>query len=91
MTTVYYASVTSDVRSMRDIDTIGNVGSGTTVAARTGSTATDILEIRIGNATYVPSRDEVILFLQQIERWVMQGGLDQAGANLPPPAVGTHS
>jgi hypothetical protein len=79
MATTYYASVTSDVRTMKDVDNAG-----------VASTATDILEIRMGNGTYLPSREEVLLFCEKIERWVIQGGLDQAGANLPIPASGTH-
>lgn len=74
MTTTYYASVTSDASTMQDVSHSG-----------TSSTSTDILEIRMGNGTYLPSRREVFNFLELIERWVLQGGLDQAGANLPLP------
>ena len=79
MAATYYTSVTSDVRSLTDMDNTG-----------TSSTAADILELRIGNGTYLPSRSEVLWFLEKVERWVVQGGLDQAGANLPVPAAGTH-
>lgn len=85
MTTTYYMSITSDVRSMKDLDASG-VGH-----AGTSSTAADIIELRSGNGTYVPSRDELLLAIEMFERWIMQGGLKQAGANLPPPASGSHS
>jgi len=75
VTDTFYASVTSDVRTFKDVDNSG-----------TASTAGDILEIRIGNGTYLPSRSEVLWFCEVVERWVVQGGLDQAGAVLPPPA-----
>ncbi len=90
MTATYYASTTNDVRRYVDFGAADDAGT-TDGHVGTSSTATDILEIRIGNGTYLPSRDEVILFLQKVERWVMQGGLNQAGANLPVPASGTHS
>ena len=79
MATTYYTSVTSDVRTMKDMDNTG-----------TSSTAADILEMRMGNGTYLPSREEVILFAEKLIRWLIQGGLDQAGANLPLPPAGTH-
>lgn len=79
MASTFYTSVTSDVRTMKDMDNTG-----------TSSTAADIIELRMGNGTYSPSREEVLLFLEKAERWVMQGGLKQAGANLPLPAQGTH-
>ncbi len=90
MTATYYASVTNSVRTMRDFGAADDAGT-TDGHVGTSSTATDILEIRIGNGTYLPSRDEVLLYLKQVERWVMQGGLNQAGANLPVPASGSHS
>ena len=73
MTTTYYASITSDVRTFKDVDHAGTSG-----------TAADIIEIRIGNGTYVPTRMEALLAMEAFERWIVQGGLDQLGANLPP-------
>jgi hypothetical protein len=73
MTTTYYASITGDVRTFSDVDHAG-----------TSSTAADIIEIRMGNGTYVPTRMEVLLACEKFERWIVQGGLDQLGANLPP-------
>lgn len=75
MTTTYYASITSDVRTFGDVDNAG-----------TSSTSTDIIELRMGNGTYAPSRQECYLALKKFQRWLEQGGLDQAGANLPTPA-----
>lgn len=75
MTTTYYVSITSDVRKFLDADNSG-----------TASTTTDIIELRMGNGTYAPSREECLLALRRFERWIVQGGLDQNGANLPLPA-----
>ena len=35
-------------------------------------------------STYVPTREEVFIAMEIFERWLMQGVLNQAGANLPP-------
>ncbi len=75
MAATYYASVQADVRTMKDVDHSG-----------TSSTAGDIVELRMGNGTYVPTQEEVLLAMRVFERWVVQGGLNQAGANLPPNA-----
>ena len=75
MTTTFYASVTGVTSNFTDVDNSG-----------TSSTAADILELRMGNGTYAPDRREVMEFLRRVERWLVQGGLDQAGANLPNPA-----
>lgn len=75
MAATYYASITGDVRTFKDVDHSG-----------TASTAADIVEIRMGNGTYVPTQQEVLLAMEVFERWVIQGGLNQAGANLPPNA-----
>lgn len=73
MTTTFYASV-NDVHSMLDVAHAG-----------TSSTSTDVVEIRMGNGTYAPTRNEVMLALELFRRWLIQGGLDSAGANLPVP------
>lgn len=75
MTTTYYASITGVTSNFTDVDNSG-----------TSSTAADIIELRMGNGTYAPDRREVLEALRRFERWLVQGGLDQAGANLPPPA-----
>ena len=90
MTTTYYASVTNDVRRYVDFGAADDAGT-TDGHVGTSSTSTDILELRIGNGSYLPSRDEAVLFCRKAIRWLMQGGLNQAGANLPPPASGSHS
>jgi hypothetical protein len=87
--TTYYASITNDVRSMKDLGAPDDAGT-TDGHVGTASTAADIIELRMGNGTYLPSREEVLLALLRFERWVVQGGLNQAGANLPIPASGTH-
>jgi hypothetical protein len=74
LTTTYYASVTGDSGAFTDVDHAG-----------TSSTSTDVFEFRMGNGTYAPDRGECVLAAQRIVRWILQGGLDQAGANLPPP------
>lgn len=77
MATQYYASITGaspDTGSVYDVDHAG-----------TSSTSGDSFEFRMGNGTYLPDRRECILALKRIERWIIQGGLDQAGANLPLP------
>lgn len=38
----------------------------------------------MGNGTYVPTLTEVLMAMSVLERWIIQNGLDQAGANLPP-------
>ena len=73
MTDTYYASITADARTFKDVSHAG-----------TSSTAADIIEIRMGNGTYVPTRMEVLWAMEVFERWIVQGGLDQLGANLPP-------
>lgn len=75
MTTTYYASITADFRTLSDVSHAG-----------TSATAGDVIELRMGNGTTVPSRSDVLWALETFERWIIQGGLDQAGANLPPPA-----
>jgi len=73
---IYYAGITADMRTMAD------------VVSGTSTTATLDLELRIGDGTNTPSRDAVLLGLKNLERWIMQGGLNGAGANLP---VKAHS
>jgi hypothetical protein len=74
MTTTYYVSITSDGDSIsRDPDNAG-----------TSSTAADVFELRMGNGTTVPTQRQVLNVLECFERWIIQNGLDGAGANLPP-------
>jgi hypothetical protein len=73
LATTYYASITSDARTLsKDVDHAG-----------TSSTAADVFEIRMGNGTYAPSRFEVLMAMEKFERWIVNGGLDGLGANLP--------
>ena len=90
MTTTYYASVTNDVRRYVDFGAADDAGT-TDGHVGTSSTATDIIELRLGNGTYLPSLDEALIALARFHRWLIQGGLNQAGANLPTNASGSHS
>lgn len=73
MATTYYASIQSDAHTLSaDVDHAG-----------TSSTAGDMIEIRMGNGTYAPSRMEVLMAMEKFERWVVNGGLAGLGANLP--------
>jgi len=74
MATTYYASIDTYAGLGLDVDHAG-----------TSSTSTDNVELRMGNGTYAPDRREVLLALKRFERWIIQGGLAQAGANLPVP------
>lgn len=73
MATTYYMS-------FNDLDTI----SADPAHAGTSSTAGDNVEVRMGNGTYVPTQRQVLNGLEIGERWIIQNGLDGAGANLPP-------
>lgn len=74
MAATYYASVPTNVRTM------ANITSGTS------TTATDLIELRMGDGTTIPSRQTCIMALELFRRWITQGGLNGAGTNLPPPA-----
>jgi hypothetical protein len=74
MADIYYAGITADMRTMAD------------VVSGTSTTATLDLELRIGDGTNTPSRDAALMGLKVIERWIMQGGLNGAGTNLPTKA-----
>lgn len=52
--------------------------------AGTSSTATDLVELRIGDGTTVPTQRQVLNIMARFKRWIIQNGLDGAGANLPP-------
>lgn len=73
MATIFYAGFNSGDVYTADADSSG-----------TSSTAASVVEVRMGNGTYTPTQREVINSLRRAMRWIIQGGLDQAGANLPP-------
>lgn len=73
MATQYYMSV-------NDMDTV----SAEVASAGTSSTAADVVELRVGDATYVPTQREVLNALEIFKRWIISNGLSGAGANLPP-------
>ena len=72
MATQYYVSVV-DTDTMKDPAHAGIT-----------STATDFIELRMGDGTNVPTQRQVLNAMLVFERWIMQGGLDGTGANLPP-------
>lgn len=73
MATVYYATAV-------DCDTV----SKDVAHAGTSDTATDLVGLRMGDGTNVPTQRQVLNALEIFKRWIMQSGLDGAGANLPP-------
>ncbi len=73
MTTTYYMSFNDGDSIAKDPEHVG-----------TSSTAGDVVEIRMGNGTRVPTQREVLNMLERAERWIIQSGLDGLGANLPP-------
>jgi len=73
MADIYYASGNDFDAISKDPEHVG-----------TSSTATDIMELRMGDGTTVPTQRQVLNFCERIERWVIQNGLDGLGANLPP-------
>lgn len=72
MTTTFYASANDFHTLAADVAHAG-----------TSSTAGDACELRMGNGTYAPTAHEVLIFLEICKRWIIQGGTDQLGANLP--------
>lgn len=75
MATQYYASV-------NDMDTL----SADVAHAGTSGTAGDVVELRMGDGTYVPTQRQVLNALDIFRRWIMQDGLASvdAGSDLPP-------
>ncbi len=61
----------------------GDIYSKDVEHAGTSSTATDLIELRIGDGTTIPGQRQVLNVLKRFERWIIQNGLDGAGANLP--------
>lgn len=67
----YYMSVNhGDDSDMRDV-----------VSAGTSSTAADKIELRFDQTAV--TRLDLIRAIHNFERWIMNGGLNGAGANLP--------
>ena len=73
MAATYYMSVNDMNTVAADVAHVG-----------TSSTAGDVIEIRMGNGTYLPTHREVLNSLEIFMRFLIQAGLDGAGANLPP-------
>lgn len=74
MATTYYMSATGDYDAIsKDPDHVG-----------TSSTAADVIELRMGDGTTVPTQRQVLNVLERFERWIVQNGLNGVGANLPP-------
>ena len=85
MASVFFISSTSSGAgdALKDPDHVS------TDAAFTGATVspnpTDVFELRVGNATTVPTQRQVLNWLESVvERWYRQNGLNGLGANLPP-------
>ena len=74
MAATYYASFNTPASLIEDADNSG-----------TSSTASDNFEVRMGNGTYAPDRRECIMYAERYIRWIIQGGLDQLGTNIPLP------
>jgi len=73
MATIYYASCNDGDVIAKDVEHAG-----------TSSTAGDIVELRMGDGTTVPTQRQVLNVLERFERWIKQNGLNGVGANLPP-------
>lgn len=77
MATTFFVGINVDPSSFDQSST--NLTVGTT------TTSTCIMELRMNSSTVALDRPQVLKGLETIKRWVMQGGLNQAGANLPLP------
>lgn len=66
----FYCSINPGLDGMRDVANAG-----------TSSTATDKVELRMDQTAV--TRLDVLKALKVFERWIIQGGLNGAGANLP--------
>lgn len=73
MATTYYMSFNNGDSHSEDPAHVG-----------TSSTAGDIIEVRMGDGTTVPTQRQVINTLERGIRWIVQNGLNGVGANLPP-------
>lgn len=71
MAAQYYMSSNRGQLRMRDPENVGTSG-----------TAGDDIELRVGDGTNLPTKQDVLLFFEQCKRWMLKGGLG-AGANLP--------
>lgn len=85
MASVFFISSTSSGAGdaiSKDPDHVSTDASFT--GATTPPQAGDVFELRIGNATTVPTQRQVLNWLELVERWIIQNGLNGLGANLPP-------
>lgn len=72
MAAQYYASITS-------FDQMYNVAH-----SGTSGTAGDCLELRMGDGTFTPTRQQVLQGLEILRRHIIQGGAVGDGLDLPP-------
>lgn len=72
MAAQYYMSCNDGDVHVKDVEHAG-----------TSSTSTDLIELRIGDGTTIPGQRQVINVLERFKRWIIQNGLNGAGANLP--------
>ena len=77
MATTYFVGINVDPSSFDQ--SAANLTVGTT------TTATCVLELRMNSSTVALDRAQVLKGLEMFHRWVVQGGVNQAGANLPLP------
>ena len=83
MANVFFMSVTSDPDTIsKDPDHVSTDAAFT--AATVDPQPSDIVALRMGNATFVPTQRQVLVCLERMERWIIQNGLDGLGANLSP-------
>ena len=50
----------------------------------TSSTSTDLIELRVGDGTTIPTYRQVFNFMEMVRRFYIESGVNGAGANLPP-------
>ena len=77
MATTFFVGINVDPGSLDQSTTNLTVG--------TATTATCVLELRMNSSTVALTRHQVMMGLEMFKRWVEQGGVNQAGANLPLP------
>ncbi len=74
MAAQYYASITADLGSIKNVSHSGTSG-----------TASDWLELRMGDGTNTPTRQQVLQGLDIFRRHIIQGGIvPNVGDDIPP-------
>lgn len=74
MAAQFYASITADASSMKNVSHSGTSG-----------TAGDWFEVRMGDGTNTPTRSQCLMMLGVIRRHIIQGGIvPNVGDDIPP-------